>query len=44
MTEQKKKLKNYSEIRCIALRVYVNIEGILGFSVPSIVLKKAGLM
>ena len=45
MTEQKKKkLKNYSEIRCIALRVYANMEGILSFSVPSIVLKKAGLM
>ena len=34
----------YSEIRCIALLIFANFEGILGFSVPSIILVKAGLM
>ena len=34
----------YSEIHCIALRVFSNFEGTLGFSVPSIILVKAGLM
>ena len=30
-------ISNYCQIRCIALRVFVNFEGILGFSVPSII-------
>ena len=34
----------YSEIRCIAQRVFSYFEGILGFSFPSIILVKAGLM
>ena len=43
-TDKPHNFTNYSEICCIALRVMQTSKGFGGFSVPSIILKKAGLM